>query len=197
MIEIEPHPKLIEYFNIISTFRSDLQVNIFTDLDENYNIISNIDQNIFLLKKLKESNLLLEKNHICDCGLGLGLTLYEIYLQSLDLEYNFQFTGIEKQPVYVDFIKNNLLHLWPKSFEIIQNDLMNQKYSEYNIIYSYSPFSKASKLFEMYRKITNEVKSGTIIIENANKGLGHFNLLEKIDNLEKITLDDIFVFRKK
>lgn len=49
----------------------------------------------------------------------------------------------------------------------------------------------------MYKKISSEISSGSVIVENANNGLGHFNLLETISELEKIELEDIFVFRKK
>jgi hypothetical protein len=81
-IEIEPHPNLIEYFNITSTFKSNLTVDDFTNCGENYNICSNINQNIYLLKQLSELNLLKKINRVCDCGLGLGNALYDIYLQS-------------------------------------------------------------------------------------------------------------------
>lgn len=197
MIEIEPHSDLIEYFNITSGFTSNLTVNVFSDVGEHYNVLSNIDQNIFLLNKLNNINLLNEDNYICDCGLGLGNALFEIYLQSLDLPKKFTFFGIEKQPVYLDFINKNLLHLWKDSLNLIQDDIMNQNYCKYNLIYCYSPFNNFSKLSAMYDKISKEIKSGSIIIENANRGLGHFNVLEKVDGLEKITLEDIFVFRKK
>ena len=48
-----------------------------------------------------------------------------------------------------------------------------------------------------YNKVANEVKSGSIIIENANWGLGHYDLLRKIDLLEPIEIDDIHIFVKK
>ena len=78
-IEIEPHPNLIEYFNITSTFKSNLTVDDFTNCGENYNICSNNNQNIYLLKQLSELNLLKKINRVCDCGLGLGNALYDIY----------------------------------------------------------------------------------------------------------------------
>jgi hypothetical protein len=63
-IEIEPHPNLIEYFNITSTFKSNLTVDDFTNCGENYNICSNINQNIYLLKQLSELNLLKKINRV-------------------------------------------------------------------------------------------------------------------------------------
>lgn len=194
--EIEPHPDLIEYYNITGNFTSNLTVDVFTNVGENYNILSDINQNIFLLNQLYELNLLLDVNHICDCGIGLGNTLFEIYLQSKELDKLFSFTGIEKQKVYVDFITENLLHLWKDKLILKNDDLMNITYSPYNLIYSYSPFNNSKQLDEMYTKIISEVNSGTIIIEHAHNGLGHFNLLETYKNLEKIKLDNIFIFRK-
>lgn len=194
--EIEPHPDLIEYFNITQNFTSTLTVDVFTNAGENYNILSDINQNIFLLNQLNKLNLLKEVNHICDCGVGLGNTLFEIYLQSKELDKLFSFTGIEKQKVYVDFIKENLLHLWKDRLILKNDDLMNIDYSPYNIIYSYSPFNNFKQLKSMYDKIVSDIKSDSIIIEHANRGLGHFNLLEEIEGLEKIKLDYTFVFKK-
>lgn len=195
-IELEPHSYLIEYYNITSTFKSDLTIDVFTNAGENYNILSDINENIFLLKKLDELNLLNEHNHICDCGIGLGNTLFEIYLQSTELDKIFSFTGIEKQKVYIDFINKELIHLWKDGLYLIQDDIMNLDYSNYNIVYSYSPFNNFKQLKSMYNKIVSDIKSDSIIIEHANRGLGHFNLLEEIEGLEKIKLDYTFVFKK-
>ena len=194
--EIEPDKDLIEYYNITSNFTSNLTVDVFTNAGENYNILSDINQNIFLLNQMNQMNLLKEVNHICDCGIGLGNTLFEIYLQSKELDKLFSFTGIEKQKVYFDFIKENLLHLWKDRLILKNDDLMNIDYSPYNIIYSYSPFNNYNQLKLMYNKISSEIESGSIVIEHANQGLGHFNLLEEIEGLEKIKLDHTFVFRK-
>lgn len=196
MIEIEPHPELIEYYNITNNFSSNLKIEDFTSTGGHYNVVSDIDQNIFLLKQLNELNLLLDVNHICDCGIGLGNALFEIYLQSKELDKLFSFTGVEKQKVYVDFIKDNLLHLWKDRLILKNDDIMSINYSPYNLIYSYSPFNNYNQMKSMYDKIVSEIKSGSIIIEHANKGLGHFNLLEEIKGLEKIKLDYISVFKK-
>ena len=194
--EIDPHPDLIEYFNITHSFKSDLSVNVFTDNGENYNILSNINQNIFLLKKLNEGKLLKDENHICDCGIGLGNTLFEIYIQSLDIDKTFHFYGIDKQEHYINFIVNNLLHLWKDKLNIIKNDIMNLDYTPYNIVYSYSPFNNRTRLKEMYEKITKEILPGSLIVENSNFGRGHFNLLKELPDLEEIYLDGIYIYRK-
>ena len=194
--EIEPHPDLIEYFNITQNFTSNLTVDIFTNVGENYNILSDINQKIFLLKRLDELNLLKEENHIIDCGIGLGNTLFEIYLQSKEIDKKFYFKGVEKQKVYIRFILDNLSHLWKDVLSLENNDIMNIDYSNFNIVYSYSPFNNHKQLKLMYQKIISEIKPGSIIIEHANKGLGHFNLLEEFNDLEKINLDYLYIFRK-
>jgi len=195
-IEIEPHPNLIEYFNITSTFKSNLTVDDFTNCGENYNICSNINQNIYLLKQLSELNLLKKINRVCDCGLGLGNALYDIYLQSKEIEFDFQFVGVEKQPVYIDFIKQNLSHLWGDNFRIVNFDIMEFDFSKFNIIYSYSPFNNYLQLKSMYQKIISEIKPGSIIIEHSSRGLGHFQILTEFTELEKRELECMSVFRK-
>ena len=90
MIEIEPHLKLVEYFNITQTFTSNLTPDIFYNNGEHYNVLSDINQNIFLLRQLAELNFLKKSNWVCDCGLGLGNALYDIYLQSNEIEFDFQ-----------------------------------------------------------------------------------------------------------
>jgi hypothetical protein len=194
--EIEPHPELILYFQETQKFSGKLPED-YNEGDEFYNIVSNIEQNIFLLNRLNERNLLKENNNMIDCGIGLGFTLFDFYLQSLSLNQNFTFTGIEKQKVYVDYLKDNLLSFWNDELNLIEDDIMNHNYSDYNIVYSYTPFRSEEILNEFYNKVANELKSGSIIIENANWGLGHYDLLRKIDLLEPIEIDDIHIFVKK
>jgi len=194
--EIEPHTDLIKYFEITHNFKSDLSVNVFTDNGEHYNVLSDIDQNIFLLKKLNEFDFLKEENHICDCGIGLGNALFEIYLQSLDINKNFYFYGVEKQDVYIKFIIDNLSHLWKDKLSLIKDDIMNVDYSKFNIVYSYSPFNNKKQLEKMYQKIVNEIQLGSIIVENANLGKGHFELLREFTELEEIDLDGLYIYKK-
>ena len=194
--EVEPHPELILYFQETQKFSGKLPDD-YNEGNEFYNIVSNIEQNIFLLDRLNERNLLKENNNMIDCGLGLGFSLFDFYLQSLSLNRNFTFTGIEKQKIYVDYLKKNLLSFWNEELNIIEDDIMNHSYSDYNIVYSYTPFRSGKSLNEFYNKIAYEVKSGSIIIENANWGLGYHDLLKNIDLLEPIEIDDIHIFVKR
>jgi hypothetical protein len=194
--EVEPHPELILYFQETQKFSGKLPDD-YNEGNEFYNIVSNIEQNIFLLDRLNERNLLKENNNMIDCGIGLGFSLFDFYLQSLSLNRNFTFTGIEKQKIYVDYLKKNLLSFWNGELNIIEDDIMNHSYSDYNIVYSYTPFRSGKILNEFYNKIAYEVKSGSIIIENANWGLGYYDLLKNIDLLEPIEIDDIHIFVKR
>lgn len=194
--EVEPHPELILYFQETQKFSGKLPDD-YNEGNEFYNIVSNIEQNIFLLDRLNDRNLLKENNNMIDCGIGLGFSLFDFYLQSLSLNRNFTFTGIEKQKIYVDYLKKNLLSFWNEELNIIEDDIMNHSYSDYNIVYSYTPFRSGKSLNEFYNKIAYEVKSGSIIIENANWGLGYYDLLKNIDLLEPIEIDDIHIFVKR
>ena len=97
-------------------------------------------------KRLNELDLLKEENHVIDCGVGLGNILFDIYLQSKEIDKKFLFTGVDKQSVYINFILDNLSHLWKDSITLKNDDIMNLNYSPYSIIYSYSPFNNRVQL---------------------------------------------------
>ncbi len=194
--EIEPHPDLILYFQETQKFNQKLPDN-FSDSSEHHNIVSNIEQNIFLLKRIEEKGLLPSKISIVDCGIGLGFALYDFYLQSLEFNNDFTFTGIEKQKIYTKYIKSNLLDFWNNELLLIEDDIMNHNYKKYNIVYSYTPYRSEKNLREFYNKVSDEIESGSLIIENANSGLGHFDILTNIDSLERLEIDDINIFIKR
>ena len=193
--EVEPHPELVSYFQETQKFNTALPES-FLEGNEFYNITSNIEQNIFLINRLEERDLLKDSNRMIDCGIGLGFTLFDFYLQSLDSKKSFSFSGIEKQKAYIDFMKENLIDFWKDGIDLIEDDIMNHSYKEYDIVYSYSPYRTTVKLKEFYEKVVSEIESGSLIIENANSGIGHGDVLLTIENLERIEIDDISVFRK-
>ena len=200
---IEPHPLLIEYLEIASGLFCDFDGSKkeFIDFDEWHYVPSNLEQNIFLLKRLEEKGLLQDEINICDCGIGLGTTMYDFYLQSQYLSNKrFTFTGIEKHKLYIDYLNKKLVNHWNGNLTLIDGDIMDQNYSNYNFIYSYSPFKTEEKLIPYYQKIISEVKSGSTIIEFRNKGLGYDGILSNLClNDSKIIshqIDDIMVFEK-
>lgn len=195
---LEPNPILVDYYHIAKKFEiSDMLSNKVGDGEWLY-IQSNLDQNIFLLKRLDESGLIPDSGTICDCGIGLGTALFDIYLQSKEIGKKYSFIGIEKQAKYVDFLINDLLDFWNEDLEILQGDLMDQRYDNYDIIYCYTPFRDAEKLKEFYLKVISEMSEGTILIENKNFGLGEGEILSSIsDDITPVDLDGLTVFQKK
>ena len=198
LIIIEPNPILIEYYQKAKEFEiREMLVSKVGDGEWLY-IQSNIDQNIFLLKKLEDLGLIPDSGKICDCGIGLGTAIFDIYLQSKDLGKKYSFVGIEKQANYLDYLNENLLSFWNEDLEVVSGDLMVQRYEEYNIVYCYTPFRDVDKLSNFYLKVISEMSEGSILIENKNWGLGEGEILSTIsEDITPIDLDGLTVFQKK
>ena len=198
LIIVEPDPILIEYYQIAKSLEiNEMLLNKISDGEWLY-IQSNIDQNIFLLKRLDNMGLLPDSGKVCDCGIGLGTAILDIYLQSKALEKKYSFVGIEKQSNYVNYLNEKLLHFWCEDLELIEGDLMEQKYDNYEIVYCYTPFRDIEKLRTFYLKVISEMKKGSILIENKNFGLGELDILSTIsDDILPIELDGITIFQKK
>ena len=198
LIIVEPSPILVEYYQKAKEFEIKEMLISKVGEGEWLYIQSNIDQNIFLLKRLDDLGLIPDFGKICDCGIGLGTAIFDIYLQSKELDKNYSFVGIEKQSKYVDYLIDNLLDFWNEDLELIQGDLMEQRYDEYDIVYSYTPFRDVDKLRDFYLKVISEMSEGSILIENKNWGLGEGEILSSIsDDITPIDLDGLTVFQKK
>ena len=197
-IIIEPNPILLEYYHTAKVFEMADMLNSKVGGNEWLYIQSNLSQNIFLLKKLDDLGLIPDSGKICDCGIGLGTAIFDIYLQSKDIEKSYSFVGIEKQSNYLDYLRESLLCFWNGNLEIVEGDLMDQKYGEYDIVYCYTPFRDAEKLREFYLKVISEMSEGSILIENNKCGLGEGEILSSIsDDITPIDLDGVTVFQKK
>jgi hypothetical protein len=195
---LEPSPVLVEYYQIAREFEiSDMLTSKVGDGEWLY-IQSNLDQNIFLLKRLDELGLIPDFGKVCDCGIGLGTAIFDIYLQSKEIGKKYSFVGIEKQSNYVDYLIENLFSFWNDDLEIIQGDLMGQRYDDFDIVYCYTPFKDVEKLREFYLKVISEMSEGSILIENKNWGLGEGEILSSIsEDIVPIDLDGITIFQKK
>jgi len=198
LIIIEPNPILIEYYQKAKEFEIADMFTSKTGNGEWLYIQSNPDQNIFLLKRLDDLGLIPHSGKICDCGIGLGTAIFDIYLQSKEIGKDYSFAGIEKQPRYTDYLEASLLNFWDGRLDIVKGDLMDQNYAGYDIVYSYTPFRDADKLREFYLKVISEMREGALLVENKNWGLGEGEILSSIsEEIEAIDLDGLTVFRKK
>ena len=110
--------------------------------------------------------------------------------------YDVEFWGIEKQKDYISFLNEKLIHYWDGNLNLIEGDIMNQDYSKFNIVYTYTPFKTFEKLHALYSKIISEVEPGSILVENKNAGLGLHGILTELEGIKKIHLDDTVVFQK-
>lgn len=170
--------------------------------DETWHYIeSDKNKNKNLLQNLSMLNILKEENHICDCGLGLGKTLFDIYLSSEKLDTKSYFYGIEKEQHYIDLFEYHLMKFWNNNITLYNEDIMNHNYSKYNIVYTYTPFKSIEKLKTFYTKILDEIKPGSILIEHIEDGKGMNNCLEDItedkNNIKKINIGSIYLFYKE
>jgi len=195
---LEPNPILVEYYQTAKEFELEDMLNSKVGDGEWLYIQSNLSQNIYLLKKLDNLGLIPDSGKICDCGIGLGTAIFDIYLQSKDIEKNYSFVGIEKQSRYLEFLRERLLDFWNDNLEIVSGDLMDQRYDKYDIVYCYTPFKDLEKLREFYLKVISEMSEGSVLIEHNKCGLGEGKILSSIsEDIVPIDLDGITVFQKK
>ena len=209
---IEHNPILIEYIrisNTIPTFFDDFLKTFYSrryyfsssktavESGEWPYVMSIMEQNTFLLKRLDKLGLLKSEVSICDAGIGLGSALFDLYLQSKEMtDKKFIFSGIEKCQKYIDFFNEKLSRFWNGDLNYIVGDIMEQDYSEYDIIYTYSPFFSQKDLLIYYTKLKDDIKPGSLIIENRERGLGLNSILTMVGDLERISIDDIYIFKK-
>lgn len=197
---IEPHPKLMQYLADASALFTDFDggLKVFVDNDEWHYIPSELDQNIYLMRRLEEKGLLKSHNSVFDCGIGLATAMFDLHLQSGEIEgKTFEFGGVEKHRKYLDYLNEKLMHYWDGKLFVVEGDIMDQDYSGHDIVYTYSPFKSVEKLTAFYTKLVSEISTGSLIIEARNYGKGHLETLAGVEGLEEIPIDEIFVYRKK
>jgi len=199
---IEPNPILIEYFQLTNQLAQNLNSDLtdFIQDDEWHYVQANIENNILLLKRLEEINLLTTNVNICDCGIGLGTVMFDLYLQSKDIgDKTFTFTGIEKYDRYVNTLNNQLAKYWENNLNIIHDDIMNTDYSNYNFIYLYTPFRIDTKLMNFFHKVITQMPEGGIVIgidQFRIENYGEQNLINDFRKLKQYIVDDIVIYQK-
>jgi len=199
---IEPNPILIEYFQLTNQLAQNLNSDLtdFIKDDEWHYVQANIENNILLLKRLEEINLLTTNVNICDCGIGLGTVMFDLYLQSKDIgDKTFTFTGIEKYDRYVNALNNQLAKYWENNLNIVHDDIINEDYSKYNFIYLYTPFRIDTKLMNFFHKVITEMPEGGIVIgidQFRIENYGSQNLINDFRKLKQYIVDDIVIHQK-
>ena len=199
---IEPNPLLVEYFNkkqeIIDN--SNLNIEQFDKDGEWHYVESSIEANILLLKRLESRGLLSDKINLCDCGIGYGTILYDLYLQSKEfINKEFTFTGIEKCDDYINSVRNDLWSYWDGNLNLIHGDIFDYDYSNMNLIWIYTPFRVSHKLLSFFEKVIDEVPVNSIIIgidQFTVMSYGTPSLIEKFNKLEFNNIDSLIVYKK-
>ncbi len=160
------------------------------------------EKNINLLKNLKSQNLLPDEVNICDCGIGLATTMYDFYLQSKEITgHKFTFSGIEKWRPYIDYLNSNLIQYWNDELVVIESDIMDINYSDYNFIYFFQPFKIARKAMPFYRHVLATARPGTLIfgIDQFNVSMyggDYVGLEELFYNCERVKCGEWTLLRK-
>ncbi len=134
-----------------------------------------------ILKQLDNKQLLKNNFNICDAGFGLGATMYGFYLESKEIKnVNFSFFGVEKYKKYIDYFNQNLKEYW-NDITIYNEDIVDHDYSQYDLVYTYTPFQHEKDLLLLYQKIIDDLPSNGILLEYANGGLGFFDSMVTIN----------------
>ena len=201
---IEPDKKLIEYIEIVNKLdcKKDIDLEHFLINQEWHYVQSDLEKNIFLLKRLNDYGILPKEVNICDCGIGLGTVMFDLFLQSKSInDKKFTFTGIEKFRPYIDYVKLNLYEYWENNLELIEGDIMEFDYSTWNFIFFYQPFSKSDKAMSFYNKVINECISGTLILgldpyNIMTYGSNYRGLVDGFKRLKPFKIDDWYLFQK-
>jgi hypothetical protein len=136
-----------------------------------------------LIIELHKLGIIKSSYNICDAGFGLGTTMYGFYLESKNLNgTNFNFYGVEKYKEYIDFFNENLKINWNDNIKIYHEDIMVHNYSNYNLVYTYTPFKNENDLIKLYQKIINEISKDSILMEFIYDGKGFFDSILKVHN---------------
>jgi hypothetical protein len=199
---IEPNPLLVEYYIKANSLSSELtkDVSAHKSLGEWHYIESNIEYNILLLQRLSELGLLPNSPiSICDCGIGLATIMYDLYLQSKEFDYDFNFYGVERYQPYIDVFEKELRSYWNNDLKLISDDLMDHNYSSYNFLWIFTPYSQSDKLMQFFEKVICEMPVGGIVF-----GLDHYRIMtygseslkRKFMELDSHKVDELWVFRK-
>jgi hypothetical protein len=160
------------------------------------------NRNLHILLQLQVNGLLNHKNpKFVDAGIGLGHALWDFYNESQRIFLDFDWFGIEIDKSLIKTLQESW-EMWNSDtappLTLIEEDIMEHDFSDYSVIYTYTPFKKINENRKFYKKVTQDMKVGSIFIEHANEGNGQFNCadsaLNDVKGLKKIALNNIGEF---
>lgn len=198
---VTPHPLLVKYLQQVQTLLPTLEQDLtpFKEADEWHYIQSDLESNIYLLRELFQRGLLPPHVRICDCGIGLGTIMYDLFLQSEEIPLQWSFFGIEKWQPYLEALRGPLAPFWRGRLETLAADLEEADLTPYNFLWVYTPFRDGRRLVSFFERAWTSLPPGGIII-----GMDHFSiknwgsvlLLKALESAQFIKIGPLGVFIK-
>jgi hypothetical protein len=173
-----------KYSNIAQTLNPDNFVENQTEFSHSY--IEGKQRRYYgIVELLWNSGLIKDNMNIMDLGCGLCSTLYNINLQFKNYKINANFYGVEHNEELLKIFAKYLTPIWGGNIpKFALGDIMDCDLSNYDFILSYKPFQDISKLNDMYNKVFNEMKTGSIFYEYNQKDCG--GILDNVMNNHKV-----------
>ena len=198
---VTPHPLLVQYLQQVQTLLPPLHRDLtpFKEAGEWHYIQSDLESNIFLLRELFERGLLPPHVQICDCGIGLGTIMFDLFLQSGEIPLQFSFFGIEKWRPYLEALRGPLAPLWQGRLETLEADLVDVDLTPYNFLWVYTPFTDGSRLMSFFERAWFSLPPGGIIVGMDHlrvKTWGSPLLIRALETAQFVKIGPIGVFIK-
>jgi len=183
------------YINVVEILNYDQKIKLENN-KENWAYIEAKQKSYYgLIEALWNSNLIKKNMNVLDIGSGYGTTLFNLAFQFKHYKkcieeniFNNTYTGIEIDKTIINRLKY-INTIWEKNdlvYNIINKDVMDHNYSQYDLITCYTPLKNEENLYKMYEKIFKEIKEKTLFIEHYNHGLGVNKILYK--NIKQFNL---------
>lgn len=117
---------------------------------------------------------------ICDIGFGLGLSMFNLNLQFNKnyIRTNTSFIGVENDENLISIFNSTFKKYW-NNISISNSDAMDHDYSKYDIIYTYLIYKDDVKMIDLYNKIFDDMKIGSVIFEYWNNGINLYKIKRK------------------
>ena len=130
------------------------------------------NRNLHILLQLQVNGLLNHKNpKFVDAGIGLGHALWDFYNESQRIFLDFDWFGIEIDKSLIKTLQESW-EMWNSDtappLTLIEEDIMEHDFSDYSVIYTYTPFKKINENRKFYKKVTQDMKVGSARISDKH-----------------------------